>query len=84
MYQKGRKTEAGARRARGHKIWSQCIFFVIWDLIHRLQLAKNCDLKFCLYQLPLMGRLQVDYLKFLKKQAPTYYPFKIIIIARPI
>ena len=61
MYQKGRKTEAGARRARGHKIWSQCIFFVIWDLIHRLQLAKNCDLKFCLYQLPLMQRLCDHY-----------------------
>ena len=60
MYQKGRKTEAGARRARGHKIWSQCIFFVIWDLIHRLQLAKNCDLKFCLYQLPLMYILACD------------------------
>ena len=65
MYQKGRKTEAGARRARGHKIWSQCIFFVIWDLIHRLQLAKNCDLKFCLYQLPLVINDAVEVIKII-------------------
>ena len=47
--EKMRKTETRARSRAYMLFHFHYIILTIWDLIQRLQLARNCDVKFCLY-----------------------------------
>ena len=63
---KMRKTETRARSRAYMLFHFHYIILTIWDLIQRLQLGRNCDVKFCLYWLPLMHALELDQFNMIR------------------